>query len=213
MLYHYLYSLKEQYPVFNVFKYISFRSSLAFVVSAVLSIIVGKYFIKFMARKQFGQVVRDDGPSSHLKKRGTPTMGGVFIIFSIFLALVIMGNFIGASMKAFAFVTMSYFFLGFLDDYLKVWKKNTAGVSGKMKLLWQFLTSGLVMYWLIAHQNFSTEVFVPFYKHAVIDIGYWYILLGSIVIVGSSNAVNLTDGLDGLAMRPYHDLCSDFGDS
>ena len=202
MLYHYLYALKEQYAVFNVFKYISFRSSLAFVLSAILSIIIGKYFIRFMSKKQFGQIVRDDGPSSHLKKQGTPTMGGVFIIFSIFFALLFTGNFLGASMKAFAFVTMSYFLLGFLDDYLKVLKKNTAGVSGKMKLLWQFITSGLVMWWLIAHQSFSTEVFVPFYKHAVIDIGYWYILLGSIVIVGSSNAVNLTDGLDGLAIGP-----------
>ena len=113
MLYHYLYALKEQYAVFNVFKYISFRSSLAFVLSAILSIIIGKYFIRFMAKKQFGQVVRDDGPSSHLKKQGTPTMGGVFIIFSIFFALLFTGNFIGASMKAFAFVTSSYFILGF----------------------------------------------------------------------------------------------------
>ena len=202
MLYHFFYPLVESNSFFNIFKYISLRASVAFVLSTMVSIFLGKYFIRYMAKRQFGQVVREEGPESHHVKRGTPTMGGIFIYFSVLFSVFISGNFFSPAILAFLFVFMSFTGLGFLDDYLKVLKKDTAGVSGKMKILWQLVTSVLVMYWLIEHKNFDTNLYLPFFKNAIFDLGYWYIAFGAFVIVGASNAVNLTDGLDGLAIGP-----------
>lgn len=175
---------------------------ICFLLAAVLSIIIGKYFIKFMQKRQFGQVIREDGPESHFKKAGTPTMGGVFLLGCIFLSVVVSGNYLNAPTQATIFVTFSYFTLGFLDDYLKVWKKNTDGVSAKLKLLWQFVTAFLVGYYLIDQGIIDTKLYLPFHKGPFIDLQGFYIFFITIVIVGSSNAVNLTDGLDGLAIGP-----------
>lgn len=202
MLYHLLYPLSQSVSAFNVFRYITFRSMVAFVVATLLCIFWGKAFIKFMRKKQFGQVVRDDGPSSHLQKAGTPTMGGVFIIASILATTFVCGNFLSLPLLATLFVMLSFFGLGFLDDYLKVLKKNTDGVSAKGKLLWQVSTSVIVSYALIHFDVINTEIYLPFFKDGLIDIGWFYIVFSSLVIVGSSNAVNLTDGLDGLAIGP-----------
>jgi phospho-N-acetylmuramoyl-pentapeptide-transferase len=202
MLYHFLYPLVESNSFFNVFKYISLRASIAFIISSIFSIFIGKYFIRFMAKKQFGQVVRDEGPESHHVKRGTPTMGGIFIYFSVLFAVCISGNFNSPSLLALLFVFASYTGLGFLDDYLKVLKKNTVGIPGKLKILWQLITSVLVLYWLISVKGFDTNLYLPFLKNPVLDLGMFYIAFGSFVIVGASNAVNLTDGLDGLAIGP-----------
>ncbi len=155
-----------------------------------------------MKRKQFGQIIRDDGPESHFKKKGTPTMGGVFMLGSIFVTTLICGNFFSMPLQITLGVTFSYFLLGFYDDYLKVLKKDTKGVSAKGKLAWQFLTAGIALYIMVSQNIINTEVFIPFLKAPILDLGYWYILFGSIVIVGFSNAVNLTDGLDGLAIGP-----------
>ena len=199
MLYHFLYPLSD---IFHVFKYISLRAFLCFAFATIVSIYWGRLFIGFMQRKQFGQFVRDDGPQSHLKKAGTPTMGGVFIVGSILASAALFGNFTSAPLLAALFVLVSYFLLGGLDDYLKIIKKNTKGVSAKGKLAWQFATSFVALYALIYFNMISTELFVPFYKHAVMDLGMLYPVFGSLVIVGSSNAVNLTDGLDGLVTGP-----------
>lgn len=199
MLYHLFYSNQA---IFNVFKYITFRTFVAFLLATVISIFWGKYFINFMKRKQFGQIIRDDGPESHFKKKGTPTMGGLFMLGSIFITTLLCGNFVSTPLKITLGVTFSYFLLGFYDDYLKVLKKDTKGVSAKGKLLWQFLTAGIAMYIMVSQNIISTDVYFPFFKTPLLDIGYWYILFGSIVIVGFSNAVNLTDGLDGLAVGP-----------
>jgi phospho-N-acetylmuramoyl-pentapeptide-transferase len=199
MLYHLLY---PHHHMFNLFRYITFRTVVAFLVATVLSIIWGKYFINFMKRKQFGQIIRDDGPESHFKKKGTPTMGGVFMLGSIFVTTLICGNFFSMPLQITLGVTFSYFLLGFYDDYLKVLKKDTKGVSAKGKLAWQFLTAGIAIYLMVSQNIINTEVFIPFLKAPILDLGYWYILFGSIVIVGFSNAVNLTDGLDGLAIGP-----------
>ena len=155
-----------------------------------------------MSKKQFGQVVRDDGPETHLVKRGTPTMGGIFIFFSILLSLTICGNLLSPSVLAFLAILISFTCLGFLDDYLKVLKKDTAGISGKAKIIWQLVTSLAVLYVLITFFNYDTNLYIPFYKKPVIDLGLWYLPFGAFVIVGASNAVNLTDGLDGLAIGP-----------
>lgn len=199
MLYHFF---NPNSHLFNIFKYITFRTFVGFLLATIISIIWGKYFIDFMKKKQFGQIIREDGPESHFKKRGTPTMGGVFMLGSIFLTSIICGNFFSMPLKITLGVTFSYFMLGFFDDYMKVLKKNTKGVSAKGKLLWQFLTAGVAMYIMISQGVISTQVYFPFLKTPLLDLGYWYILFGSIVIVGFSNAVNLTDGLDGLAVGP-----------
>jgi phospho-N-acetylmuramoyl-pentapeptide-transferase len=202
MLYHILYPLSETYSYLNVFRYITTRSFIAFTVASIVSIIWGKRFIAYMKMKQFGQSIREVGPESHFKKQGTPTMGGIFIIGTILLASIVAGNFNSWPFLTTLVVLFSYFILGWLDDYLKILKKNSDGVAGKMKLLWQFTTSGLVLYYLMANDIIDGQLFLPFLKEPVIDLGYAYIAFGSIVIVGSSNAVNLTDGLDGLAIGP-----------
>lgn len=202
MLYHLLYPLSQDIAAFNIFRYITFRSFAAFLIAAIFSILWGKAFIAYMKRKQFGQIVRDDGPESHFKKQGTPTMGGVFIIGSIALGLLVTGNFSSIPFLAVILVTISYFILGFLDDYFKVLKKNTDGISAKGKLAWQFVTAIGACYLLFSTEAIDTKLYVPFYKDAVLDLGGFYYLFASIVIVGSSNAVNLTDGLDGLAIGP-----------
>jgi phospho-N-acetylmuramoyl-pentapeptide-transferase len=202
MLYHLLYPLSQSVSAFNVFRYITFRSIAAFIVATFISIIWGKSFIAFMKRKQFGQVVRDDGPKSHLKKAGTPTMGGIFILGSVFVAMLVCGNFNSPPVLLALGVGVSYFILGFLDDYLKVLKKNSKGVSGKGKLIWQFVTALLISWAMIETNVIDTKIYVPFLKDALFDFGPFYIVFASLVIVGSSNAVNLTDGLDGLAIGP-----------
>ncbi len=203
MLYHLLYPLSNKFAIFNVFRYITTRSFFAFVLGALFAIVLGRKFIKYMRKRQFGQVIREEGPESHKKKGGTPTFGGVFIIGSTLLALLVTGNFNAEPVWATLAIMISYFSLGFLDDYLKVLKKNTKGISAKGKLVWQFTTSGAVLYYLLSSQVISSELFIPFYKYPVIDLGLWgYMIFGSIVIVGASNAVNLTDGLDGLAIGP-----------
>jgi phospho-N-acetylmuramoyl-pentapeptide-transferase len=202
MLYHLLYPLSHLVRQFNLFKYITFRSFVAFLLAAILSIFWGGIFIAFMKRKQFGQIIRDDGPETHFKKKGTPTMGGVFMLGSIFATTLVCGNFFSIPLQLTLGVTFSYFLLGFYDDYLKVLKKDTKGVSAKGKLAWQFGTAFIAMFIMVNGHIINTEVYLPFIKSPVIDLGYGYILFGAIVIVGFSNAVNLTDGLDGLAIGP-----------
>jgi phospho-N-acetylmuramoyl-pentapeptide-transferase len=202
VFYHLLYPLSEQYSFFNIFRYLTFRSAVAFIVATIFSIIFGKYFINYMSKRQFGQIIRTEGPESHLKKGGTPTMGGVFLVGAILLAALACGNLQNISTIAFLVILFSYFLLGFLDDYLKVLKKNTDGVSGRFKLLWQFFVSIIVMYFLVSSGEFDTNLYIPFYKEALFDLNFLYVPFGAFVIVGSSNAVNLTDGLDGLAIGP-----------
>ncbi len=202
MFYHYLFPLSNDIFVFNVFKYITFRSFIAFVIATIVSIVWGKKFIDYMKHRQFGQTIRQDGPQSHLKKAGTPTFGGIFIIGSVVIALGLTGNFYSKPLLFSLFIMLSYFGLGWLDDYLKVIKKNTDGVSAKMKLLWQFATAMIATYFMISMNVIDTNIYLPFVKGPVIDLGWFYLLFASIVIVGSSNAVNLTDGLDGLVTGP-----------
>jgi phospho-N-acetylmuramoyl-pentapeptide-transferase len=203
MLYHLLYPLHSSVFALNVFRYITLRSFLAFLIATIASIFFGKVFIAYMRRKQFGQIIRDDGPLEHFKKKGTPTMGGIFILGSVLVAVLICGNFYSVPFLLTLFVTTSYFILGFLDDYLKVLKKNTDGVSARGKLLWQIVTSLLVGFVIVKYNIVDTKLYIPFLKSYQFDLGqYLYPIFVSLVIVGSSNAVNLTDGLDGLAIGP-----------
>lgn len=202
MLYHWLYPLSQSSHVLNIFKYITFRSFLAFLIATVVSIFWGKRFIAYMKLRQFGQIIRDEGPESHKKKKGTPTFGGVFILGSAVLACAICGNFLSFPFLITLFVTVSYFFLGGADDYLKILKKNTKGVSARQKLLWQFSTALLASFVMIKFNVTDSKLYFPFLKDPLIDLGWWYVPFAAFVIVGSSNALNLTDGLDGLAIGP-----------
>lgn len=202
MLFHWLYPLSQNHQLLNVFRYITVRSFIAFLIAIVVSVLWGKRFIALMKLRQFGQSIRDDGPESHKKKKGTPTFGGVFIIGSALLACIVSGNFGSLPFTISVAVMLSYFFLGWLDDYLKVLKKNSKGVSARQKLVWQFVTAGLAG-WAMLHWNVTDgNLYLPFLKEPVVDLGMWYIAFAALVIVGSSNAVNLTDGLDGLAIGP-----------
>ncbi len=207
MLYHLLYPLYLKFNAFNIFRYITFRALIALGVATLISLVWGKFFIEFMRKKQFGQIVRDDGPVTHLKKTGTPTMGGCFILGSIFLTMGICGNFFSKATVMTLVVMISYFWLGFVDDYLKVLKKDTKGVSAKGKLFWQFSTALLVSYFMVHFKVIDTCLYLPFIKGPVLDMGMLYIVFASLVIVGSSNAVNLTDGLDGLAIGSIISSC------
>ncbi len=202
MLYHWLYPLSQSFHLFNIFKYITFRSFMAFIIATVVSILWGKRFIALMKVKQFGQTIREEGPETHKKKKGTPTFGGVFILGSALLSCAICGNFVSFPFLITLFVTVSYFLLGGLDDYFKVLKKNTKGVSARQKLVWQFSTALLASFVMIKFNITDSQVYMPFLKDSIIDIGWWYVPFAAFVIVGSSNALNLTDGLDGLAIGP-----------
>jgi len=202
MLYHWLYPLSQNFHFLNVFKYITTRSFMAFIIATLVSIFWGKHFIALMKLRQFGQTIREEGPESHKKKKGTPTFGGVFILGSAMVACLICGNFVSFPFLIALFVTISYFFLGGLDDYLKVLKKNTKGVNAKQKLVWQFSTGLIAAYIMIKWNVTDSKVYLPFIKDSVMDIGWLYVPFAAFVIVGSSNALNLTDGLDGLAIGP-----------
>jgi phospho-N-acetylmuramoyl-pentapeptide-transferase len=175
---------------------------MAFIIATLVSIFWGKHFIAYMKARQFGQIIRDEGPESHKKKKGTPTFGGVFILGSAMIACLICGNFVSFPFLIALFVTISYFFLGGLDDYLKILKKNTKGVNAKQKLVWQFATGLIAAYVMIRWNVTDSKLYLPFIKDSVMDIGWLYVPFAAFVIVGSSNALNLTDGLDGLAIGP-----------
>lgn len=202
MLYHFLYPLADQFSAFNVFRYITFRSLGAAMTALLISLVLGPMFINWLKRLQMGQVVRTEGPQTHLKKSGTPTMGGVLILFSMMVSILLWADFSNRGMWIVCFVTLAYGVLGWIDDYRKVVKKNTKGVSARQKLFFQFLVAGVAAYLFLQFTAVNAELRVPFFKNFVLDLGWLYVPFCMCVIVGASNAVNLTDGLDGLAIGP-----------
>lgn len=202
MLYQWLYSFADQVSFFNIFRYITFRAFIAFFSSFFLCLLWGPYFIQSLQRLQMGQAIRNDGPQTHLKKAGTPTMGGGLILMSLIIPSLMWLDLTNSLVVGTLVVTLGFGLVGYVDDYLKVSKKNSKGLPGKLRLGLEYALSGAVLAVLIAYFDFSTIVPVPFFKELQIDLGWFYILFGSTVIVGAANAVNLTDGLDGLAIVP-----------
>ncbi|MFK8138775.1 MAG: phospho-N-acetylmuramoyl-pentapeptide-transferase [Bdellovibrionales bacterium] len=202
MLYKFLVTLSEDISAFNVFRYISVRTFLSFFSSFLICWIWGPHFIRRLVRRQVGQVVRDDGPQSHLAKTGTPTMGGSLIVISLLIPSLLWGNWAVPVVWATVAITVCFALIGYVDDYKKVVHKNTKGLSGKIRLFLEFSTSMAVVFFLIKYANFATTLHVPFLKNVVFELGYWYVPFAGFVIVGCANAVNLTDGLDGLAIVP-----------
>lgn len=202
MLYKILYSLAEDFSALNVFRYITFRTFISFLSAFGIALIWGPAFIQRLIRRQMNQAIREDGPQSHLKKVGTPTMGGILILSCVLIATVLWADLMNPLVQAILIITIGFAGIGYADDQLKVSKKNTKGVPGKVRLLLEFIISLAVLTWLVNGSHLMTEVHIPFFKNVSFDLGLGYVLFGSLVIVGCANAVNLTDGLDGLAIVP-----------
>ncbi len=202
MLYQWLYSLSDHVSAFNVFRYITFRTFVSFFTGFFVCWVAGPYFIKSLVKKQMGQIVRDDGPASHKKKQGTPTMGGGLILLGLIVPALLWTNLVDPLVWATLVVTIGYGYIGYVDDSMKVTKKNTKGLPGKLRLIAEYGIAAAVIGVLIWKYGFSTVVNIPFFKNAGFDIGWGYMIFGPLVVVGCANAVNLTDGLDGLAIVP-----------
>ncbi|MDF1591284.1 MAG: phospho-N-acetylmuramoyl-pentapeptide-transferase [Desulfobacterales bacterium] len=202
MFYYFLYPLSSTLSVLNVFRYITFRTIYASLTAFLICFLLGPWAIRKLSSLQVGQYIRDDGPQSHLTKAGTPTMGGALIIFSIALSTLLWADLTNAYVWIVLLVTVGFGTIGFTDDYLKLVKKQSKGLGARSKFLAQSvlaLATGLLVYWSL---DFNTIVTIPFFKKVSPDLGWGYILFAAFVIVGTSNAVNLTDGLDGLAIGP-----------
>ena len=185
----------------NLFRYLSFRTGAAVATALFLGLLIGPRFIGWLrVRQGKGQPIRLDGPQSHLAKRGTPTMGGLMILTSLVVSVLLWMDLSNPFVWACTFVTLGFGAIGFLDDYDKVRKASTAGVSGRVRLLGEFLIA-IAASAMIVHQN-GTHLYLPFVTGISIDLGYFYILFAAFTIVAFGNAVNLTDGLDGLATMP-----------
>jgi phospho-N-acetylmuramoyl-pentapeptide-transferase len=199
-----LYLMAQQlgFPgVFNLIRYISFRAGAASATALLIGLLLGPWFISWLRTKQGkGQPIRTDGPQSHLAKRGTPTMGGLLILISVSISVLLWMDLANPYVWACLLVTAGFGLIGWLDDYDKVRKSHHAGLSGKTRLALEFLIAGVAT-WLMVRSS-GTALHLPFVKETVADLGWFYILFGAFVIVSFGNAVNLTDGLDGLATMP-----------
>jgi len=185
----------------NLFRYITFRAGAATATALLIGLIIGPRFIGWLrVRQGKGQPIRDDGPQSHLSKRGTPTMGGLMILTSITVSMLLWMDFSNRYLWACLFITVGFGLIGFLDDYDKVTKRHHAGVSGRTRLLAEFVVAAIGSYIIL--QGTGTELYIPFYTGPVVDLGLFYVAFAAFVIVAFGNAVNLTDGLDGLASMP-----------
>lgn len=206
-MFYYLYTLfGHENVVFNLFRYITFRTTGALLTALLISFMCGPALIRWLKKKQKeGQPIRDDGPASHLlTKQGTPTMGGSLILFALTLSTLLWGNLSNAYIWVVLLVTLGFGCVGAADDYLKLTKRNSKGLSGKKKLFLQILLSAIAAYCvtIIGSPELATSTSIPFFKNIFMNLGWFYIPFVIFVVVGASNAVNLTDGLDGLAIGP-----------
>ena len=192
------------FPFFRLFEYLTFRAIVSVLTALVLCLWMGPKVIARLQLLQIGQVVRNDGPESHFSKRGTPTMGGLMILASISITILLWCDLSNPYVWAVLTVLLGYGAIGFVDDYRKVVRKNTDGLVARWKYFWQSAIALVVAFALYAHgkDTAATELVIPFFKDVMPQLGLGYILLTYFVIVGTSNAVNLTDGLDGLAIMP-----------
>ncbi len=206
MIYNLLYPHVESFSALNLLRYITFRTGAALLTALIISFVLGAPLIRWLKSKQVeGQPIRDDGPASHLvTKKGTPTMGGVLILFSLTLSTLLWANLANHYIWVVVLVTLSYGLLGAYDDYLKLTKRSHRGLSGKKKLLIQLIIAGIAVWYVddVVPHKLSHALTFPFIKDFFLNLGWFYIPWGILVIAGASNAVNLTDGLDGLAIVP-----------
>lgn len=221
MFYYFLVPLSDQVPLFNVIRYITFRAGAATMTAMFVCFLFGPAIIRWLkARQQNGQPIREDGPESHLiKKKGTPTMGGVMILLGVFLGTLLWGNLTNEYVWVILFVTLAFGLVGFADDYSKITRGSSSGIPGLLRLFIEFLIGGIATVWLmtiaggdagpLAGQ--AASLALPFFKDVFINLGWFFVPFAAFVIVGASNAVNLTDGLDGLAIVPVMIAAASFG--
>lgn len=202
MLYHLLYPLHTEFSVLYVFRFITFRTIYATITALLISFMLGPWLIAKLQQMQIGQTIRKVGPESHFVKEGTPTMGGALILCAIILPTLLWADLSNLYIWVTLLVTAGYGAIGFVDDYLKVVRKNSDGISARQKMFWQILIASIAALLLYNGVGFDTRLSLPFFKNAQPDIGLFYIPFAVLVMVGASNAVNLTDGLDGLAIGP-----------
>jgi phospho-N-acetylmuramoyl-pentapeptide-transferase len=206
MLYNLLFPLADQVGVFNLFKYLTFRTGGAVLTALVISFVAGPGVIRWLRKRQgHGQPIRTDGPESHLlTKKGTPTMGGFLVLLALTLSTLLWADLSNPYVWIVMLVTLSYGLIGFADDYLKVTKRNSKGLSGRIKLVAQVAIALVASYFImiLAPAPLAQALAVPFLKTVLVQLGVGYLFMATFVMVGASNAVNLTDGLDGLATVP-----------
>jgi len=205
VLYNFLLNFVEYFTFLNVFKYITFRTGLSVFTSLFIVLIIGTPFIKYFSTKKILNPIRNDGPSDHIiKKIGTPTMGGVIILFGLLTSVILWGDLKNIYLIFCIYVALTFGALGAYDDYIKIKFNNSSGISSKLKLLLQIILSIIGISVLTYFSDYSeiSNLYFPFFKNLIINLGWFFIPFGVFVIVGSSNAVNLTDGLDGLATVP-----------
>lgn len=215
MLYNFLVPFADEYQIFNLFRYITFRSGGAIFTALIISFIIGPKIIRWLKSKQGeGQPIREDGPESHLlTKKGTPTMGGVMILISVAISTLLWADLSNLYVWIVVGVTAGFGLIGFIDDYKKLTKRSSDGLSGKQKLALQLsmsLAAALAINY-VATPDQATHLALPFFKTLLLDLGIFYFIFVMIVMVGASNAVNLTDGLDGLAIVPIMIAAACFG--
>ena len=193
----------QQFHFLSVFNYLTLRAILSVLTAFIIALCLGPMMIRLLSRYKVGQVVRDDGPASHLSKSGTPTMGGLLILKTVTLTTLLWANLSNHYIWLVLFVMIGYGGIGFIDDFRKLVLQNTKGLPGRWKLFWQSLVAVIAVsyLYLTASTPVETALLIPFVKF-VLPLGWFFIIFSSIVIVGTSNAVNLTDGLDGLAILP-----------
>jgi phospho-N-acetylmuramoyl-pentapeptide-transferase len=196
--------LTQFYSAFNVFSYLTFRAIISTLTALFISLYFGPKLIRYLQKMQIGQTVRDDGPESHLSKSGTPTMGGLLILASIVVSVLLWADLSNIYVWVVLFVIVSFGIVGFVDDYRKVIRKDANGLIARWKYFWQTvigLSTALFLYFIAQGPN-ETALLIPFMKELLPQLGIFYVVMTYFVIVGTSNAVNLTDGLDGLAIVP-----------
>jgi phospho-N-acetylmuramoyl-pentapeptide-transferase len=205
MFYHLFFPLHQTVSLFNVFRYVTFRTAYAALTALLISLFVGPYVIRWLQRKQVGQTIREDGPKSHFSKAGTPTMGGVLILGAMLIATLLWADLTESHVWMALLSTLGFGAVGFWDDYLKKIRRHNTGLRARDKLLAELVVAIVVAAFLVILANPGgnmTRLSVPFFKTIVPDLGIFYIPFAILVIVSMSNAVNLTDGLDGLAIGP-----------
>lgn len=202
MLYLLLYPLHSTYSAFNVFRYITFRAALAALMALMISFLLGPQLIRLLVAKQVGQPIREDVPATHTAKAGTPTMGGSLILLALLLSTVLLADITNLYITLALCVTAGFGAIGFADDALKLKRRSSKGLTARTKLLLQLAVAFVAAVILYRLPYFSSVLGMPFFKNVRPDLGVWYIPVAMLVIVGASNAVNLTDGLDGLAIGP-----------
>jgi len=202
VIYEFLYPLHTMFSFFNVFRYLTFRTIFASITALLICLLMGRWLIHKLQDLQIDQQIREDGPQTHQVKKGTPTMGGILIIFAVVIATILWSNLSVYYVWLALLVTVGYGLIGFIDDYSKLAGKSARGLSGKKRLAAEIAIALFVGVILYFKPGFNTQITIPFFKTVLPNIGWGYIVLSVFIIVGAANAVNLTDGLDGLATGP-----------